>query len=97
MRYVGFEVAEGCDLVTHGGGLIGAKKKQKLSHRGSVLARKVWVSWVLGGGYPNGVRYIGFEAAGGCDLVMHRGGLVGARRKSKNRAIEGQFWLENTD
>ena len=73
------------------------KKKQKLSHRGLVLARKVWVGCVLGGGYPNGVRYIGFEVAGGCNLVMHRGGLVGAKKKSKNQAIGAQFWLENTD
>ena len=37
--YVGF-VAGGCDLAMRRGGLVGAKKKQKLSHRGLVLARK---------------------------------------------------------
>ena len=40
MRYVGFEVAGGYNLATRRGGLVGAEKKQKLSHRGSVLARK---------------------------------------------------------
>ena len=40
VRYVGFEAAGGCDLAMCRGGLVGAKKKQKLSHRGSVLARK---------------------------------------------------------
>ena len=40
MRYVGFEAAGGCDLAMCRGGLVGAKKKQKLSHRGLVLARK---------------------------------------------------------
>ena len=43
----------------------------------------MWVGGVLGEGYPNGVRYIGFEVAGGCDLVAHRGGLVGAKIKAK--------------
>ena len=65
------------------GAWLGQKKKQKLSHRGSVLAGKVQVGWVLSGGYPNGVRYIGFEVAGGCNLVTHRGGLVGAKKKQK--------------
>ena len=43
---------------------------------------------------PNKVRYGGFEVAGGCDLAMHRGGLVGAKKKSKNQAIGARFWLE---
>ena len=50
---------------------------------------------VLDRWYPNGVGYIRFEAAGGCDLATHKGGLAGA--KSENQVIEAWFWLENTD
>ena len=80
MGYVGFEVARGCGSVAHEGGLVGAKN-QKPSSRGSILASEVWVGWFLGGGYPNGVGYVEFEVAGGCDLATREGGP-----KTKNRA-----------
>ena len=64
--HIGFGVAGGCDSVTCERGWFGPKN-QKPS-QGSVLPSELWVGWFLGRGYPN-LKYIGFEATGGCDLV----------------------------
>ena len=63
----------------HEGGLDGAKN-QNLTCRGSVLASKMQVGWFLGRWYPNGVGYIRFEVAGGCDSAICKGGLVEAKQ-----------------
>ena len=56
--------------LVQGQGACGAKQ----SHRGSVLAGIVWVGWFCVEGTIMG--YMGFEAAGGCNLATCEGGLV---------------------
>ena len=56
-----------------------------------VLASKVWAGWLLCRGYPNGVGYVGFEAAGGCDLAMHERGSVLASEVWAVRFLGGGY------
>ena len=60
------------------GGAHGAK----LSHRGLVLAGKVWASWLLGRGYPNGVGYIRFGWQGDMIQQCMKGAWMGPKTKT---------------
>ena len=78
------------------GGLVWAKKKKRLSGRGSVLATKVRVGLFLGGGDPIRVGYTGIEVWGGCDWVTCERGVVWAKKQKLSHGglvLTNEMWV----
>ena len=91
MGYAGVEVVRGHNQVRCEGGLVWAKKNQKSSRGGSVLAIEVRAGLYLGRGDPIRVGYARIEVQGGRERVRREGPGLG--QNNKNRAVEARFWL----
>ena len=80
MGYVGVEVVRGRNRVRHEGGLVWAKKKQKPSRGGLVLASEVWAGLLFGRGNLIRLGYTGIKIVRGHNQVRSEGGLDWAKK-----------------